>query len=133
MEYPDADIFAALGGVADPGPPREPGSCAMNEMSLQPEPVSPGAPASPGSPVTMPPPAVTHKAPWRQRALKAGPCKAKKSESNSMKCLRRVMNGHARDGSPLVSEEIRKAWNDLDNGGRDSIIQLWEQSNQKRD
>ncbi|CAK9103946.1 unnamed protein product [Durusdinium trenchii] len=51
---------------------------------------------------------------------------------NEMKKLRRMMTPRA-DGSLLVPKEILEQWNDLADGGRDSILKLWKKSNGDKD
>lgn len=57
---------------------------------------------------------------------------ARKGESPQMKCLRRIMAPRA-DGKLLVPRSIVDAFRDLDNGGRESVLKMWETSGHDKD
>lgn len=56
----------------------------------------------------------------------------KSGESNEMKCLRRILTPRL-DGSLLVPKEIADSFKDLHNGGRESVLKMWEQAGCQKD
>jgi len=56
----------------------------------------------------------------------------KSGESNEMKCLRRILTPRL-DGSLLVPKEILESFKDLHNGGRESVLKMWEQTGYQKD
>lgn len=55
-----------------------------------------------------------------------------KGETPQMKCLRRIMAPRA-DGKLLVPQAILDAFRDIDNGGRESVLKMWESSEHNKD
>lgn len=49
------------------------------------------------------------------------------SEKNMLKRLRRVLAPRA-DGSSLVAQQILDAWKDTQTGGREAVINMWNQA-----
>ena len=65
---------------------------------------------------------------WFWRAYEA----RSKGETPQMKCLRRIMAPRA-DGRLLVPQPILDAFRDIDNGGRESVLKMWEFSGCDKD